>query len=269
MKIKTRMLIIIFSIVNIGSLLFGQNYYDEGNKAYLNNENEKAIELFTKAINNNQEVAKSYMMRGATKIYLGQFSSAFMDLNSSIQLDSTYYKTYFYFGKAYLFQEFYSTALKYYNIAIYKNPNDPALFDDRAVAKIKSDDFKSAIEDENIAISIDSNKIDYYINRAFARLQLKEYSLVIADINRALKKGSDPKCYSIRGAAYAAIKKNLEAIQDYNKAIEGLPDAKDLYYYRGLSLKALGKRKEACSDFSKSAQLNYQPAVLEEKEFCK
>ena len=98
---------------------------------------------------------------------------------------------------------------------------------------------------------------------------MKEYSRVISDINRALKKGSDPKCYSIRGAAFAAIKKNLEAIQDYNKAIEGLPNAKDLHYYRGLSFKALGKRKEDCADFSKSAHLNYQPAVLEEKEFCK
>jgi tetratricopeptide (TPR) repeat protein len=247
----------------------GQNFYEEGYKQYMSgNDDKRSVELFTKAIANNQEVAKSFMMRGASKIYLKDFVGAAADLEYSIKLDSSNHKAYFYYGKFYFAQGFFNAAIKNYNIAISKNSKDADVFDYRAIAKGELGDLNGAIADEDIAIQLNSSKSDFYINRGHSKLGLKQFSEAIEDFNKALSIDNNPKAISNRGVAYAGLGKHEEAIKDFTSAIEKMPKAKDMNYLRGLSYKALGKMDEACMDFSISARLGYQLAVEEQKVSC-
>lgn len=249
------------------NVCFSQNFYEEGCKQYFNgNDDRISIQLFSKAIENNQELAKAYMMRGAAKISLEKYIDAISDLEYSIKLDSNNYKAYFYYGRVYFVQGFFGLALKYYNKAIIKNPQDADLYDDRAIVKGFTEDYKGAIDDEDKAIKINPNNCEYYINRGFAKAKLNLFVEAIKDYNIAIKIGENPQVYANRGNAYAAIGKHKEAIDDFTLAISKLPKAQDLNYFRGLSYKIIGKKEEACNDFKKSAEMGYLPAKEEQKK---
>jgi len=92
---------IIFFICQLAT--FGQNFA-KGNEAYFKDDNIKAIEFFTLAIENSEEVSKAYMYRGGAYMFLDRYDEALKDLNASKKLDSSNSKLYFYFGKLYIRQ---------------------------------------------------------------------------------------------------------------------------------------------------------------------
>ena len=227
--------IIIFFFFLIENFCYSQKQYELGYKEYLYGDLNKALDLFSKSIEDNQEVAKSYMMRGVTKAYLNDFYHAIEDLNESHKIDSSDYYLYYSYGKVYVLSGFYNKGLEYLNRAIFINQNDEYVYDYRAITKIKLDDYEGAIKDENIAITLNP-KIDYF--------------------------------YNARGFAKAGLKMYKEAIEDYTKALELIPEDYFMYYYRGLAYKKLNKKDLACNDFKKSAELGYSLASKELTNFC-
>lgn len=250
----------LFIVIFFPNFCFSQNYYEDASKEYFYGDLSKSISLFTKSIENKQEIAKSYMYRGAAKSFLKMFDDALSDLNFSKQLDSTNVKLDYYYGKLYLFKGNYSLAIQYYSNAIFKSPNDAFSYDERAAAKVLIGDFKGAIADENIAISIDSTKEYFYTDRGFAKLKLKMYDVAINDFNTSLKIEPNQKAFANRGLAYSLLSQYQKAIEDYTKSLTLNPNDAEVYYYRGISYKAIGKKVEACDDFKKSKGLGYAKA---------
>ena len=255
-------------IVNLG---FSQNYFEEGKKEYYASNNSKAIELFTKAILNDQEMAKSLMYRGAAKIFLGQFDEALADLESSKKIDSTSPKLYFYFGKLYLIGGKPDIAIPYYSKVIALNPRDSvaltaSAYDERGGAKAITNDLVGALADLNAAIALDSTKENFYTDRGYTRILLKQYEAAIKDINQSLKIEPNHKAYADRGLALSMTNQHQKAIEDYTKALEFIHEDGEVLYLRGISYKALGKKAEACADLNKSNELGYPKsgAVLKE-----
>jgi tetratricopeptide (TPR) repeat protein len=151
---------------------YSQNFFEEGLKQYYLHNEELAIELFSKAISNNQEIAKSFMMRGATKIHQGYYIQARTDLNISISIDSNLYKSFQYIGRSYFFESQPDSAILYFKQAIKLNMTDPDLYDDKAMAEVLRGNFYQAILDEDIAIKLNQNDENYYVTRGYAKLQL-------------------------------------------------------------------------------------------------
>ncbi len=267
---RLKLYLITFFILSISNFCLSQNYYEEGMKQYFNgNDDNKSIELFTKAIENSQEVSKALMMRGAAKIQLKKYSDALLDLNSSMRIDSNYYKTYFYYGRLYFIQGFYQSALKYYSLALAKNPKDSDSYNERAASKGKLGDFKGAIQDEDSAIYYNPKDAEYYCNRGYAKFELNKPDEAINDYNTSIHLQPTASAYCNRGIAFAAKQNHSNAIQDYTKAIEMNPDKLDFYYYRGLSYKKTNEKNAACADFVKSAKMGFPPAVDEHNKLCK
>ncbi len=248
---------------------YAQNYYELGYKQYYEgNDDKKSIELFTKAIQNGQEPAKSYMLRAAAKISLNDLGSVVQDLESSLKLDSNNYKTYYYYGRFYFIQGFYKNSLKYYDKAIAREKKSANSYDERAIARGEVGDFKGAISDETKAISIDPSQSSFYVNRGHAKLKLKLFNESIEDFDKAIQLANDPQGYANRGVANLELKQFDKAISDLTVGIAKLPDAKDLPYHRAMAYSALGKNNEACEDLSKSMKLGYAPAKNKHKEIC-
>uniref|UniRef100_A0A2P2LFI6 Chaperone binding protein n=1 Tax=Rhizophora mucronata TaxID=61149 RepID=A0A2P2LFI6_RHIMU len=66
-------------------------------------------------------------------------------------------------------------AVDLYTQAIGLDPNNAALFADRAQAKIKLNNFNEAVADANRAIELDSNMAKAYLRKGIACIKLEEY----------------------------------------------------------------------------------------------
>ena len=262
---KNKLVII---LILISYYIKSQTFYDKAYKEYQMGNDQVAINLFDKSIQNNENIAKSYLYRGVSKTYIGKYFEAMSDIKASINIDSNYYKSYFFYGRIYFAQGFFSTAIKYYDISIRKNARDADVYDDRAMANVQEGKYMEAIKDEDIAISINKNKSDYFNNRGYAKIQIKDYQSAIKDFDIAIKIGDSPRAYANKGTALASLGNHQEAIMCFTIGIEKMPKAIDMNYLRGLSYKALGKNEQACKDFNKSAEMKYEPAISEFKKTC-
>lgn len=248
-------------LVLVSNICFSQNnYYEAANKEYFYGDLNKAIELFTRAIENKQEVANSYMYRGASKGFLGRFSEALDDMDSSFNLDPLNKKIDFYFGKIYILKQDYQTAIQYTNKTILKNKDDDAAYDQRAAAYVMLGDFNAAIDDEEIAIKLNPQKSLYYTNRGVAKLKLKLYNEALKDLNASVKLEPSQKAYANRGLLYSLTNQHQQAIADYSESLKFIPSDAEVLYYRGISYQALDRKKEACDDLNKSKNLGYTKA---------
>jgi tetratricopeptide (TPR) repeat protein len=249
-------------------LSLAQNFYDQGYNEYKTGNDNRAIELLTKAIENNQNTAQAYMYRGVSKTYLRKYSEATLDFQASIKHDSTNYKIYYYYGRMYSDQGFFKTAIKYYDKSIFKNSSDADVFDDRAMAKCKNDDYEGALKDANMAIKLNPDKSDYYITRGMVKVALKNYKDAINDFDQTIKLKGDPQAYVNKAAALSELGLYEEAIKYYTIGLKELPKSIEIYYFRGLSYKAIGKHDLACEDFSKGASMDHKFAKIEYEKTC-
>lgn len=209
-------------------------------------------------------------MRGAANSMLGNFSKAVDDLNNAINIDSTNYKPYFYFGRVYLIQGFYLSAIKYFNKSISLKNNDPDLYDDRALAKAKNGDCKGAIEDENIAIKLNANNPNYFKCRGWAYQQCEQYHKAIEDYNKSISIKSDFQTFYDRGATYEALGENENALKDFNYVITNVKNCGgEVYYHRSKVKTLLGNNNEACDDMKKSLELGFVLAKKEIDAICR
>ncbi|MFL5744823.1 MAG: tetratricopeptide repeat protein [Niastella sp.] len=254
------------SDAELKALDYTRNYYEEANKEYDLANYSKSVELFTQAILNDQEIAKSLMMRGAAKLYLYQFEDAGTDLESSKQIDSTDPQLYFYFGKYYRVTSQNDLAISSYSRVIASTPRDAVSYSERGMAKEAKNDLEGAISDLNISISIDSTNELCYTERGQVRILQKQYENAIKDLNTSIKIKPTLKAYAKRGWAWSLMNQHQKAIEDYTKSLTINPDDVEVHYYRAISYKALEKKTEACADLKKSSELGYTQADAVLKE---
>lgn len=76
-------------------------WFEKGNKLYINQEYDKAIEAYTKAIALNPNYAKAYNNRGLVYDKKGQYDRAIEDFNRAIALNPNYAEAYNNRGIAY------------------------------------------------------------------------------------------------------------------------------------------------------------------------
>ncbi len=248
---------------------FAQNYYAAASKEYFYGDLNKAVELFTRSIENSQELPKSYMYRGAAECSLNRFPEALTDLNKSFRLDPANDKIYYYYGKYHLLSGTYTQAIRFYDTAISKNPNYAAAYDERAIAKGLLGELQEAIEDEDRAIKLDSTVQIFYTDRGFAKSGLRLYEAAIEDYSHSIRLTPNQKAYADRGFAFSQLGQQQKAIGDYTQALALSPNDYEIYYLRGLSYQAMGRLTEACADFAKSAGLGYAPAGTAQTKGCK
>ena len=264
--IKIKPLTLAFLLCLIADLSYSQNYYKEANKEFDSDKFRQAIELYTKAIINKQEIAKSYMMRGGSKIFIGQFEEARIDLESSKKLAPAHPRLYYFYGKYYYLTDNFDLAITSYSKCIDLDPRNADAYMERADAKAFKKDIQGALTDANKAISIDSTKDIFFIDRGCFRLELKQFEEAFKDFNRALKIKPSQRGYANRGEAWAITDQHQKAIEDFTKSLEFDPKAGEILYYRGKSYKALGKKEEAYADLRMSSGLGFTKSNDELKE---
>jgi tetratricopeptide (TPR) repeat protein len=125
-----------------------------------------------------------------------------------------------------------------------------------ATRKLQLGDLKGALKDYNEAIAKTPNDADTYVNRGIVQDELGQHEAAIADYTKAITLKPDLNlAYYNRANAQAQMKRYPKAIADHSKVIELNPDYAYAYANRGAAQLKAGKQTEAIKDLKKAAEI--------------
>ena len=242
----------------------GQKHADVHNNrglAYLEKEDYKsAIKDFNEARELAPKNADIYYNRGVAYLEVGDNRPAIQDFNKAINLKLKPAKIYFRRGLAYMRIEENKLAKQDYDEAIRLKPDSAEAYTNRAVILGRQGKHDRVMQDLNMVIEINPKSAIPYNNRGNAYARNRKYDLAIEDYNNAIEiNPNDAAAYNNRGYVYRKIKNYNFAIRDLNKAIELNPNYAVAYNNRGLAYEAKGEPEKAIADSAEAKRLGYKP----------
>ncbi len=200
-----------------------EDWFDEGNKYYLEGDFTKAIGCFDKAIELNPDDPDAYNNKGSALDRLGE----------------------------------YPQAIECYDKAIELNPDDPDAYNNKGSALDRLGEYRQAIECFDKAIVLNRNDPYAYFFKGYALNKLGEYAKEIECYDRAIElTPEDPDLYSAKGNALDDLGKYRQAIECFDKVIELAPDDLPAYNFKGMTLDNLGEYRQAIECYNKAIELN-------------
>lgn len=185
---------------------------------------EKAIELYTKAIQSNDRNFRAYNSRGLARIGVKEYYEAIADFNKAIEINPSQS-----------------------NVAL----------NNRGLAKFYLGDKEGAVGDYTKSIELDKTFIVAIKNRGLAYIHLGKYELGANDFKDALKiNPQDGEAHFKLGVALAQLEKLDEALASYQLARKCKFSNAELYNYKGVSEYQLEKYDSAKTDFQMAINLD-------------
>jgi tetratricopeptide (TPR) repeat protein len=196
-------------------------------KVYMQSgENDKALDLFTKAIEAAPKDAQRYVYRGSLYSKKGDVAKAIVDFKKAIEL----------------------------------NPKDPEPFGQRGLIFGQMGLYLQAVADLTECLQLSPEgptAVDAHINRGYAYVQLKQLDKALADYNEALR--INPRsaiALEYRAGIYFQQSKLKEALAEFNEAVAIQPAIAELRLNRGLVFRKMGQIDRAIEDFNEAIKLN-------------
>lgn len=223
-----------------------------------------ALDDFNWVLRADPNNAIAYYYRGLIRQEVGDYNQAINDYSQAIALAPELAPAYNNRGSAYSEIERYDAAIADLDRAIALSDRDPDPFNNRGVTYRRLGELERAIADYTRAISLAPDDAEIYTNRAVAYRLNGEVEAAIADFDLAI--GLDPDyapAYNNRGNLYRQIAEYRLAIEDYTQVLRLDPSDGIAYYNRGLVYGDLGERDRARSDFQQAANLFRQQGQTE------
>jgi tetratricopeptide (TPR) repeat protein len=253
-------------------IIKAENYFDEGNKFYNNNEYDKAIQNYDKAIELNDKESKYYNSKGLTLKSLGNYNEAIVNFDKAIEKckDAKFYINK---GNALYSLAKYEEVLKCCELGIKINPDISGFYNLKGVVFYDLNRFDEAIIHHDIAINISPYDSVCYFNKGLVLISLEKIAEAIACFDKAIQiNPSDADNYFHKGYCLEQLNNLYEALQCYNKAIEINPNVASYYNNKGQVLYNLGKYNEVVDCVDKAIRIdgtNIEYRDLKSKAFLK
>ena len=231
--------------------------FQQGNVLVMLEQMNRAIEVYSHAIELNPNNIYTYNNRGVTYGAKGDYDRAIADYTKAIQLNPNYADAYFNRGAAYLKIGEFEQVLDDYNRAIELKLDYTDAYFNRGVAYGAKGDYDYAIVDYTKAIQLNPNYTDAYFNRGVAYGETSDYDRAIVDYTRAIDLNPNyAKTYTHRGVAYHKKGEILYAIQDCSTAIGLNPELAEAYTHRGNVYLSKIDIHRAIEDYNTAIKLN-------------
>ena len=213
-------------------------YNNRANIKLLRNDPNGAVEDFSKVIEINPKYPLSYYNRGTIYVQIGKNDEAITDFTKAISIFEGLTQDYdkiahaqSYFGRASALQGkgLIKESLPDFDKALQILPKSIETLITRGVVKQSLKDYQGAIADYTKAIEIFPRNAVVYLNRGTA-LENINVDSAIADFSKAIE--LDPKqsqAFVRRALLYLKLKKNRQALQDFEKAFLLEPGLKTEY----------------------------------------
>jgi tetratricopeptide (TPR) repeat protein len=198
-----------------------------------------AINDYSKIIEINSEDVHAFVGRAHSYALLKKYELAIEDFDKVIEIDQES-KKFSSRGRMKKYLLDFDGALRDYNIAVEKYPDDDSSIFGRGELKYEIADYHGAIKDFNKCIELKPNRIMSFHKRGDCKLKIEDYKGAIEDYSKVIQNRQDKygvdgpssenaakilaSLYHNRGFARRKIKEYSEAIEDLKKAIELDPD---------------------------------------------
>lgn len=148
-------------------------------------------------------------------------------------------------------------AMRFYNMAINQNPNNPIAYLGRAVTMLRKQETQNKLIKEKNIESLGASTPNQPIQH---KLVLTDND-PLADINRAIALAPDMEyLYYNRAVLYTLLNEYEKAIADYTQAIQINPKLAEAYYNRGLLYLSSGQTSKAITDIRRAGELGLYEA---------
>ena len=197
----------------------------KGNFMIMLKQFDRAILVYSRAIELKPNNAEAYLNRGIAYGEKGEPDLAIKDFNTSIQFNPDNAETYYSRGITYDMKSDVDHAFKDYTKAIQLNPDYANAYTNRGNAYNNKGRLNSAIEDLNKAIQLDPNNAKAYTNRGKSYGKKGEYDRAIKNFKKAIQLDPDlAEAYNNLGLTYLKKGEIEVAIKNFDKAIQLNPD---------------------------------------------
>ncbi|MBN2006970.1 MAG: tetratricopeptide repeat protein [Anaerolineae bacterium] len=223
---------------------------------YLNNQdNDRAIEDFNKALELNSESAFTYVNRALAYKNLGRTEDAIADLETALALPDFY--------GSHDYAETLLATLQETDVAGTPVSDEKSREASNAAVEagescFTEQDYNCAMEKFDEAVALDATNPNAYYQRGVTRMLTQDSSGALRDLTKAME--LDPQnvdAYYTRGYLYLSTGEYAAALEDFNALIELDPENAIAYSYRGsVYLDGLAMYDEAIADFQKSISLD-------------
>lgn len=145
------------------------------------------------------------------------------------------------------------------NDKIRQNPDNAALYLERALISIQENDLSSGLKDLNRAIYIDSTKSDFYFHRADLYFKQRQTRAAREDLEKAV--AIDPKsekAYLKLAELELVLEKYAQAIKYCNEVLKINVFNPKAYLMKGMSYKYAGDSANAISSFQTAVEQDDQ-----------
>jgi clan AA aspartic protease (TIGR02281 family) len=198
-----------------------QSYnFEQGVKAYNENDLDKAMEYFGREINDNPKAPLSYYYRAIIYNYQEQNSAALRDINTVIKYSSSKDKlllagAHRLRGDIYVKIENYDKTFEDYAVALKLAPDDPEIYIDRAQIYFELNQYQKAEADYKQALKMDESLVVAWVGLGRNYLNQKNFPEAEKTLNKVIKLApSYTAGYKFRARYYYELQKYTNAIDD-------------------------------------------------------
>ena len=270
--------LILFAVILLASCRFGSNsLYTQGEKAFLQGDNTKAIELFGKAIRLNPENTLAYTARSFTYYKLHDLKNAIADAEQVIAINPKMVSIYLNLARYKVENLDTSGAIRCLNKAITEYPNYCNAYMIRGSIKYALKNYQGAVNDATNAIRVepdDTMKLDSvfyaYAFRAMAVHKLDDNERAFKDMDTAMKLApTHPRVLYTMGRLYFDIGKYDEATFYLEKANKRNKDDGYCWLLLGVTDIKNGHHDIGCSEMMRAKNKGIKEAVDSLAKYCK
>lgn len=214
-----------------------------------------SVDNCNKYLKNNEKSAEAYICRAFSKEALEHYDEAIKDYSKAIKYDKRNVNLYKLRGDLHLAQGHISKAIHDYDKIVSIKGNNATSYDYLRVAQLeeKRGNYDNAIICYSKILQKDDLNDGAYLSRAKAYSQKGDVYNAIADYNSTIRLNPyQTSVYKERGILLVKVKSYRRGADDLDKAILMEPENGQLYFYRAIANKALGRQKEATADYEKA-----------------
>ena len=229
--------------------LTAEEYYERGAELIAEGDFEGAIAEFSNAIQVDNDYADAYIFRGLAYRAINLSDEAIDDLTRAIELRPFDWFVYTYRGDTYALLDEVGEAMFDYNEAIYLNPRHSDAFAGRSSLHSERGDDELALIDARIAEGVDRS------SQGDNQTALELFTDAINEVESDPAPDGIALAYYNRANIYLNLGDDEKAIEDFDAAIDLMPDMQDFYMGRGFAYSERGDHFEAGLDFIRRIEL--------------
>jgi len=162
----------------------------------------------------------------------------------------------------------YAGGVELFKRVLEEDPQNIKAYYNLGVGYFNLDKFHDALQAFNNAISIfpeDTLSLQF---RGRVYYMLEDFKSSLADYSKVIEMKPSAMAYYNRGTTLGRTKNYLEAIKDFDKAIEFDPEYAEAYFNRGLANYYQGRLHDACYDWRKAHEFGHYEADKAIRAYC-